>query len=69
MRMHDRRPSRRRILGAAAAALGGAAALPPPRPALAFSERSVRWIVAFPAGGGSDALARLIGQPMGERLG
>ena len=47
--------------------LGAAAALA--APALAFPDRSIRWIVAYPAGGGSDALARLIGQPMAERLG
>lgn len=58
------RRARRAVLGAAtiAAALLG-------RPALAFPERSLRRIVAYPAGGGSDALARLIGQAMAERLG
>jgi tripartite-type tricarboxylate transporter receptor subunit TctC len=29
----------------------------------------VRWIVGFPAGGGSDVLARLLGQWLSERLG
>jgi tripartite-type tricarboxylate transporter receptor subunit TctC len=53
------------------AVLAGAAALAAglPRPALAFPDRALRWIVAYPAGGGSDALARLIGQQMAERLG
>ena len=30
---------------------------------------SLRWIVGFPAGGGSDVLARLLGQWLWERLG
>lgn len=35
----------------------------------AFPERSLRWIVAYPAGGGSDALARLFAQAMQGPLG
>jgi tripartite-type tricarboxylate transporter receptor subunit TctC len=60
-------PIRRRdlLLGAATAALAAG----PAREALAFPERSLRWIVAYPAGGGTDALARLIGAAMAERLG
>ena len=35
----------------------------------AYPSRPVRWIVPFPPGGGTDLLARLIGQWLSERLG
>src|SRR6185369_2223931 len=50
----------------------GAAALPAvSRSARAqtYPTRPVRWIIGFPAGGGSDVLARLLGQWLSERLG
>src|SRR5499425_1217977 len=59
---------RRRFLHLAASA----AALPAvPRIARAqvYPSRPVRIIVGFPAGGGSDFLARLMGQWLSERLG
>lgn len=59
-------PLRRRALLAAAASVGAAAGI---RSSGAFPERSLRWIVAYPAGGGTDALARVIGAAMAERLG
>lgn len=34
-----------------------------------FPDRPLRWIVPFAAGGGSDVLARLLAQPMQQRLG
>src|SRR5262245_44725018 len=37
--------------------------------AQAYPSRPVRWIVGFPAGGGSDVLARLLAQWLSERLG
>ena len=37
--------------------------------AQAYPSRPVRWIVGFPAGGGSDVLARLVAQWLSERLG
>jgi tripartite-type tricarboxylate transporter receptor subunit TctC len=50
----------------------GAAALPAVSRfafAQAYPTRPVRWIVGFPAGGGSDVLARLVAQWLSERLG
>jgi tripartite-type tricarboxylate transporter receptor subunit TctC len=38
-------------------------------PALLAPTRPVHWIVGFPAGGGSDVLARLVAQWLSERLG
>jgi len=59
---------RRRILSLAA----GAAALPAMSRmtwAQAYPTRPVRIVVGFPAGGGTDITARLIGQWLSERLG
>jgi tripartite-type tricarboxylate transporter receptor subunit TctC len=50
----------------------GAAALPAlssAAPAQTYPTRPVRLVVAFPAGGTSDVVARLIGQWLSERLG
>jgi tripartite-type tricarboxylate transporter receptor subunit TctC len=61
-------PHRRQFLHLAA----GAAALPAVSRiavAQAYPSRPVRWIVGFPAGGGADIVARLIGQWLSERLG
>jgi tripartite-type tricarboxylate transporter receptor subunit TctC len=61
-------PHRRNFLHLAA----GAAALPafpPIARAQAYPTRPVRIIVANPAGGGNDIVARLIGQFLSERLG
>src|SRR5712691_6414451 len=72
-RPHPKTPSsgqhpRRRFLGLAA----GAAALPVVSRiawAQAYPTRPVRILVGFPAGGGADVMARLIGQGLSERLG
>jgi tripartite-type tricarboxylate transporter receptor subunit TctC len=61
-------PHRRQFLHLAA----GTAALPAVSRfarAQAYPSRPVRWIVGFPAGGGSDVLARLLAQWLSERLG
>ena len=61
-------PHRRQFLHLAA----GTAALPAVSRfarAQAYPSRPVRWIVGFPAGGGSDVLARLVAQSLSERLG
>src|SRR5258708_22056378 len=59
---------RRRFLHLAA----GAAALPAVS-RIAWAEtyptRPVRWIVGYPAGGGTDIFVRLLGQSLSERLG
>ena len=34
-----------------------------------YPDRSVRWIVPFPAGGGTDVVSRLLARPMGHALG
>jgi tripartite-type tricarboxylate transporter receptor subunit TctC len=60
--------SRRRFLHLAA----GAATLPAvPRiaKAQAYPARPVRWIVGYPAGGGTDIFVRLVAQSLSERLG
>jgi tripartite-type tricarboxylate transporter receptor subunit TctC len=41
----------------------------PPLHAEAYPSRPIRWIVGFPAGGGSDALARVVAQQMSIELG
>jgi tripartite-type tricarboxylate transporter receptor subunit TctC len=56
---------RRRHLLAAGLAAGSLV-----KPALAaFPERPVRWIVGYPPGGATDAIARLLTQPFSARLG
>jgi len=59
--------SRRRFLQLAGSA-AGATALPHRACAIGFPMRPVRVIVPFAAGGGTDILARLIGQRLSERL-
>ena len=53
-------------LAAGAAALSAVSGI---AKAQAYPTRPVRMIVGFPAGGGSDSIARLLGQWMTERLG
>jgi tripartite-type tricarboxylate transporter receptor subunit TctC len=63
--MNDIRISRRTALAAALAA-----AVLPLRTALAaYPEGPVTWIVAYAAGGGTDTLARILGEAMSPKLG
>jgi tripartite-type tricarboxylate transporter receptor subunit TctC len=34
-----------------------------------YPNRPIRWIVAFPAGGGNDVIARIVAGPLSQRLG
>ena len=62
--MSDRAIRRRSALAAAAAVLAATRAA-----RAAWPERPVRWIVGYPAGGGTDVLARLLGAAVSARLG
>jgi tripartite-type tricarboxylate transporter receptor subunit TctC len=59
--------SRRDAIAAAAATL--ALALPTLGHAQAWPAKPVRWVVAYPAGGGSDFLARQLAPQLGKQLG
>lgn len=56
----------RRALLAKGVAVGAAAIA---RPALAQETRPIRWIVAYPPGGGTDSIARTLAQAMSRILG
>jgi tripartite-type tricarboxylate transporter receptor subunit TctC len=62
---------RRSLLALAASALAPAAGLAPraARAADAWPSRPIRWIVAYPAAGGSDFLARQLAPQLGRQLG
>lgn len=56
--------SRRLLLAALAASTLGTAAL-----AQGYPNRVIEWVVPYPAGGGTDIVARTLAQAMGETLG
>jgi len=58
--MPSAHPLRRSIL---------AAALALPLAALAYPDKPIEWVVPYPAGGGSDVVARTLAEPMGKALG
>jgi tripartite-type tricarboxylate transporter receptor subunit TctC len=62
---------RRSLLALAAGALGPSGALlsPSARAADAYPNHALRWIVAYPAAGGSDFLARQLAPQMGKQMG
>lgn len=52
------------------ALMAGVAAVLPLRSALAaYPDRPIEWIVAYAAGGGTDTLARILGEAMAPKLG
>ena len=55
-------PTLRRCLGACVLSLPLAAAA-------AFPDKPIEWVVPYPAGGGSDVVARTLAEPMGKTLG
>ncbi len=57
----------RRLFGLAALAAG--VALPALAQAQAWPAKPIRWVVAYPAGGGSDFLARQLAPQLGKQLG
>src|SRR5690606_14547693 len=63
---------RRRLLGALAASpFAGLplATLPGMVGAQSWPTKPIRWVVPYPAGGGSDFLARQVASQLGKRLG
>lgn len=46
-----------------------AAAFALPLAAAAFPDKPIEWVVPYPAGGGSDVVARTLAEPMGKTLG
>lgn len=40
-----------------------------PLAAFAWPDKQIEWIVPYPAGGGSDVVARILAEPMGKTLG
>jgi len=53
--------TRRRLLAIAVLSL--------PLAAAAFPDKTIEWVVPYPAGGGSDVVARTLAEPMGRTLG
>ncbi|HVZ43575.1 MAG TPA: tripartite tricarboxylate transporter substrate binding protein [Ramlibacter sp.] len=66
-------PTRRRAVAAIASALGAASGVVPFTSALAqaqtYPDRPIRLFVGYSAGGGTDQVARLVGQKLSELLG
>src|SRR5689334_25292821 len=64
-----RRALLRRALMLACVAAAGMAPFAAPAQAQAWPNKPVRWVVAYPAGGGSDFLARQLAPQLGKQLG
>ncbi len=61
--------TRRRLLLSSAAALAAPAMLPHGARAQAFPNRPIRLIIPYPAGGGADTIARIVGGKLTEMWG
>ncbi len=61
-------PTRRIALGMMAALAAWSLAAPAAR-ADSWPAKPIRWVVAYPAGGGSDFLARQLAPQLGKQLG
>src|SRR4051812_28519874 len=61
-------PISRRNFVHAVGAVGASVLLPQPARA-DFPDRMIRWIVPFPAGGGLDAVTRMVGGKLAENIG
>ncbi|RYF40263.1 MAG: tripartite tricarboxylate transporter substrate binding protein [Comamonadaceae bacterium] len=59
----------RQLAGAASLALLGLVAAAPAMAQPAYPQQAVKWIVPFPAGGGTDVVARLLAQSMADAVG
>jgi len=64
-----RRALLRRALMLACVAAAGMAPFAAPAQAQAWPSKPIRWVVAYPAGGGSDFLARQLAPQLGKQLG
>ncbi len=60
---------RRRWLSQAAGLVAALGSAPWPARADTWPSKPIRWVVAYPAGGGSDFLARQLAAPLGRQLG
>ena len=65
----SRHIDRRRLMRWAGATLAGAAGLPAPAQTIKFPSHSMRFIVPFPPGSGTDITARLFARTVGELSG
>lgn len=66
---HPRRAINRRALSALGLASLAVAAWPTAVPAQSFPSRALRLVVPFPAGGGTDAMARALAEQLSKDLG
>ncbi|MCD0502509.1 Bug family tripartite tricarboxylate transporter substrate binding protein [Bordetella petrii] len=57
------------LCGAVGLACATAPALAAPQDAAGYPSRPINLVVPYPAGGGTDTIARLVGKHLGERLG
>lgn len=61
-------PSRRHMVLCIGAALLGGSAAAQAAPPDSYPNKPIRWVVGFPAGGGTDVLARTVGAQLTEQM-